>query len=57
MLVDKNLKGQIFEDKIEEYMSFYDSLNYLNKLLKDAEFGENTNLKNFLTSSLERVIL
>ncbi len=46
-LMERGITEQIFEDKIEEYMTFYDSLNCLNKLVKDIESHENINVKNY----------
>lgn len=43
----KGLKGQIYLDKIEEYMSFYDNLKKLNDYLITLESGQNLMLKNY----------
>ncbi|MCM1194131.1 MAG: hypothetical protein NC389_17125 [Acetatifactor muris] len=37
MLANRNLTSQIYLDKIDEYMSFYDNLNQLNQFLKSWE--------------------
>lgn len=34
ILLNRNLTSQIYQDKIEEYMSFYDNLNQINSFLK-----------------------
>lgn len=43
----RGLKDQIYLDKIEEYMSFYDNFKKLNEYLKTAEPGNNLTLKNY----------
>lgn len=54
MVAGKSLQGQIFKDKIEEYLSFYDSLNCLNKVIKNEESGENINLKTYTDALREK---
>lgn len=43
----KGLKGQIYLDKVEEYMSFYDNFKKLNDYLIALESGQNLVIKNY----------
>lgn len=37
---DKGLKGKVYQDKIDEYMTFYDAFFTLNHAIKDINSGE-----------------
>lgn len=54
MLIDRKLTGQIYLDRIDEYMTLYDSLICLNKVVKQGESVENMNLKAYTDALREK---
>lgn len=47
MLIDRKLTEQIYQDKIDEYMSFYDNLKMLNEYLNLYVSADNLILKDY----------
>ena len=42
---EKGLTGQVYVDKIDEYMSFYDNLKTLELIIMNMDSDEKTNIK------------
>jgi len=50
----KGLSGQVYLDKIDEYMSFYDNLKTLESRIISMESDENSSLKNLTDAISEK---
>lgn len=49
-----NLSAQFLEDKVEEYMSFYDDLLYVNNTLINLKSSGNCPLKTYTDATAEK---
>ena len=52
-LKQNGLSEKFLEDKVREYMSFYDDLTHINKALKELKRAENGTLKNYTDATAE----
>ncbi len=53
-LVSNKLSEQFLKDKVEEYMSFYDDLTYINETLIRAKTAGNCTLKAYTDATAEK---
>lgn len=51
---EKGLSGQVYIDKIDEYMSFYDNLKMLELRIMDMESDEKSNIKDLTGAISEK---
>ena len=54
LIIAKGLTDQIYQDKIDEYMSFYDNLSHVNSYLKDQELKNSPAIKNYTDAVSEK---
>lgn len=53
-LKQNGLSEKFLEDKVREYMSFYDDLTHINKALNGLKQAENGTLKNYTDATAEK---
>lgn len=53
-LVSNKMSEKFLEDKVEEYMSFYDDLNYINETLIKLKQSGNCTLKVYTDTTAEK---
>lgn len=53
-LVLNKMSVKFLEDKVEEYMSFYDDLTYINETLKTLKTSGNCKLKAYTDATAEK---
>lgn len=53
-LLAKKMSEKFLEDKVEEYMSFYDDLLYINQTLTTQKKSGNCTLKNYTDATAEK---
>lgn len=53
-LSQNKLSEKFLEDKVKEYMSFYDDLLYINKTLTEMKKSGNCTLKNYTDATAEK---
>lgn len=53
-LISNKMTEKFLEDKIEEYMSFYDDLSYINKTLTKLKSTGNCTLKTYTDATAEK---
>lgn len=54
MIKEKGLYGQVYLDKIDEYMSFYDNIKMLESRIITMESNENSKLKDLTDAISEK---
>lgn len=53
-LRNNNISEKFLQDKVEEYMSFYDDLKYINNRLITMKSDENSSLKSYTEAVSEK---
>ncbi len=53
-LLQRKMSDKYLTDKVEEYMSFYDDLSYINQTLIDLKRNENCTLKTYTDATAEK---
>lgn len=53
-LISNKMSEKFLEDKVDEYMSFYDDLTYINETLMELKSSEKCTLKTYTDATAEK---
>lgn len=53
-LISNKMSEKFIQDKVEEYMSFYDDLSFINKTITELKQAGNCTLKTYMDATAEK---